>query len=104
MPGYPIRKDSFLAYWLYWSAAVWAAAVIVTVAGAVILLMALGNFVTAGMAGTVVMGMYIGGMVGLIAGFLQHRLMKHYFFVNDKSWWRRSGLAGIPAGFLVAIG
>lgn len=104
MSRYLIRKDSFLGYWLFWSAAVWLVAMLATVPGAVILLMGMGTVVSASVAGNMIMGLYIGGMIGLVAGFFQHRLMKHYFYVNDKNWWQRSALAGIPAGLVIAIG
>lgn len=99
-----IRKSGFLVNWLFWSVAVWAVAVVAIFPGSALLMMATGFFMLNGAMVNLLMGMYIGGVLGLVAGYLQHCLMKQYFFVTDKDWYRWSALAGILAGLVVVAG
>src|SRR5690349_8172263 len=95
--NYTIRKDTFLLHWLFWSGAVWVVSGLVMLPGAIILILSLSFFAPSTFLTNLVATVYVGGMVGMVVGYTQHRLMQQFFFVNDRDWWRRSAMAGIPA-------
>lgn len=101
--NYRIRKDMFLLHWLFWSGAVWVVSGLVMLPGGIVLMLVLSALAPNTFITNLIATVYVGGIVGMVVGYTQHRLMQQFFFVNDPDWWRHSALAGVPAALTMLI-